>query len=490
MNRHQAAKRAVLIALSLVLVWAVRHDPLPYLRGPAPFPEWRWLYLAKPTLERAFPAALCAAAILGLIALSGRRARHPKRAAAALIALGIPIGAGFQVALLDLEIEGASATLVHRTADPLFTSYLSVAASPDARDPRALLERSRELRRAWARWAPHAATHPPGAVLLYRAGIELCARTPALGRALVERVRRSGVDPRTLRPPLPPPALAAALLLPWLLALAAAASAAPVACAAAGLHGDPLAAARAGLLWLLLPGPVLMLPELDQALALPVALTIAALLAGARAPAPGRAALWGARAGVAAALAKQLSYGAGALQAIGGAAALAAGFERAHAPRSARSIAAAAGAALALALILFLLPTGLLHASPLADARSALAIHRAGFTLPRDYRLWLLFNPIDFLLFLGPPLALAGLLRLDTAPPAPAARRFARAFAAGAFGLLLSGVLRGEAGRIAIPLMAPALLAFLPRPGRGDALLIGALLLLLDGALRLSWQLP
>ena len=146
-------------------------------------------------------------------------------------------------------------------------------------------------------------------------------------------------------------------------------------------------------------------------------------------------------------------------------------------------------AAFVLAGLLFFLPA-LWGTSPIGTARTALSIHRAGFTAPRSYPLWLLFNPIDFLLFLGPPVALAAIFRIDRSQATPAERRFRSAFAIGVIALLISGVVRGEVGRIAIPLMPAALLALLPRPRVQGAVLVGALLILLDGVLRLSWQLP
>ena len=97
---------------------------------------------------------------------------------------------------------------------------------------------------------------------------------------------------------------------------------------------------------------------------------------------------------------------------------------------------------------------------PIAAARTALAIHREAFTQPRSYATWLLFNPLDLAIFAGVPVIVVGLLRL--ARPAAARGPFDRmraALAAGLALLLLSGTVRGEIGRIAIPADA--------RPPRG-----------------------
>jgi len=63
--------------------------------------------------------------------------------------------------------------------------------------------------------------------------------------------------------------------------------------------------------------------------------------------------------------------------------------------------------------------------------------------------------------------------------------------------LVLSGVTRGEVGRIWIPLMPFLLVAAVAEPGRGqeaaagpsrrEALLLGALLVALSMVIRLSW---
>ena len=470
----------LLVAASLTLVWAIRVDLTPYLRGPAPYPEWRWLYLAKPALDRAGPALLFGLGILGLIALTGRRWKRRGWAAALLVVASVPAGVGFQLCLLDLELRGATVTLVERSADPSFTSHLSVAASREARDVASLLANFETLQLGWARSAPHSATHPPGAVLLYRAGIELCAQSPAIGRALFDRIVAAGVDPRGFRPPLSPPAAAAALLLPLVLTLLSAVTAAPIALAAWRLHGEAPAAARAGMLWLLLPGPALMLP---------VAAALAALLVGAGTERRALGWIAGGCAGVAGAIAVHLSYGAAAFLAVGSLAALGATFDRDDKRETSARTRSAVAAAFVLAGLLFFLPA-LWGTSPIGTARTALSIHRAGFTAPRSYPLWLLFNPIDFLLFLGPPVALAAIFRIDRSQATPAERRFRSAFAIGVIALLISGVVRGEVGRIAIPLMPAALLALLPRPRVQGAVLVGALLILLDGVLRLSWQLP
>jgi hypothetical protein len=130
---------------------------------------------------------------------------------------------------------------------------------------------------------------------------------------------------------------------------------------------------------------------------------------------------------------------------------------------------------------------------PIAAARAALAIHREAFTAPRSYVTWLLFNPIDLALFLGAPVAVVGIVRLARRG-GERLDRLRAALAAGLALLFLSGTLRGEIGRIAIPLMPVLLLAAVGRSGpddasaRAEAALTAVLLAALTLAIAARWS--
>ena len=286
-------------------------------------------------------------------------------------------------------------------------------------------------------------------------------------------------NPRRPRPEYATAARAAGVLGGLLILVACVLTAWPVAALAADLGCGPLPSARIGALWVLLPGPVLMLPQFDQALALPVALSAAALARAVRAG-RGSGTGWAAASGVAGGVALGLSYGAPAFLALGGLAVLAAAWARGVPPRAA--LARAAG-----------------H-HPIASAIEALRIHREFFTLPRAYALWLLFDPLDLAVFLGLPVALslvwataraARRLAARARPTAEEAFRLAAMAALAA--LLLSGQTRGEVGRIWIPVMPVLLVAALARPaeerpGAADALLLAVLLVPIDLVLALVWR--
>ena len=485
--------------LTALFAAAVRFDAVPWLRGPAPYPpEWQWGFRPQPVSGAWLPALVAGGVVLALLAVSRwrRASGRPRLAASLLLTAGTLAGWAFSLCLLVTLPDGPWRTLLARAASRTFSSYHTVAISGDARDPRAFLSRHAALLEEYRASAKHAATHPPGPVLFYRAALAVCEGSAPLTEALLGL---AGIPDREFPPPSTRPARAAALLGALLLGLLGAATAWPVAALAETLGLGPLAAARVGILYLLLPGPTLMVPQFDSALALPVA-TATALLASAIAT--GRAAAPKALlAGVFGALALFTSYGAPAFLAVGGVAALSLAPSRREAATRAIPI-------LAVALVTAVVPTAataLLGHDPIASARAALAIHREAYTAPRSYGLWLLFNPLDLATFIGLPVAVLGLVRLSSvrgqgwADPGPSGR-FGLALAAGLGALIASGVTRGEVGRIWIPLMPLLLVAILsPADGSSDdpdparlrsiSLVLGALLAALCLAIRVSWDL-
>lgn len=492
-----AGPRPFRLALPLLLgslfLVAVVLDVPPEIRGPAPYPvEWQWFRSTGswPWNRRLVPVALGAAVLLALLAASDsawtRRNGRTRMASHVLLTTGTLAGWGFSLALLGLEPSGALASVAGRVMSRSYTSYYTVAVSPVAEDPQAFIERHAALLPSFQGWANHAATHPPGPVLYYRGLMALCERAPTLTEALLAA---QGHDPLApVRPPHTRASKAAALLGGLLLMLAGAAAAWPIASLAGRLAGDPLHGVRAGLLWLLLPGPVLFVPQFDQALTLLVA-GAAALLAGAAAGR--RPWLGAAAAGLLGGVAVYVSYGAAPILVIAGLAALAAAVPDRRSLRRAVTVAAVAGLAL--------ITTVLLDHESMAAARTALRIHRDAYTSVRSYALWLGFNLLDLAVFLGVPVAVLGIeqatgaLRAVFGGRAEAADRFTAAITLGLGALWLSGTTRGEVGRIWLPLMPLLLVAAwtrradAPTPSRLQALLLGLLLATTSFVLRVYW---
>jgi hypothetical protein len=486
--RRLPPRLALPLALGAMFLIAVVLDVPPEIRGPAPYPlEWQWFRRSGPWHEdsRLVPVAL-GAALLALLAASDSAwaRRNGSNARRALLATGTIAGWGFSLSLLGLEPSGALASVAGRVLSRTYTSYYTVAVSPEAEDPMAFIERHAALLPSFQGRASHAATHPPGPVLYYRGLIALCERAPTLTSALLVA---QGHDPLTpVRPPHTPASKAAALLGGLLLMLAGSAAAWPIASLAGRLVGDPLSGVRAGLLWLLLPGPVLFVPQFDQALTLLVA-GAAALLAGAAAGS--RPWLRASAAGLLGGAAVYVSYGAAPMMLIAGLAALAAVVNDRPSLRRAAAVAAVA--------CLALVTTALLDHESMAAARTALRIHRETYTSVRSYGLWLGFNLLDLAVFLGVPVAVlgigraAGSLRAVFGGRAEAADRFTAAITLGLGTLWLSGTTRGEVGRIWLPLMPLLLVAAWTRradaPNGVQALLLGLLLAATSFVLRVYW---
>jgi hypothetical protein len=492
-------------AATALFVVAVAFDWPDLLRGPAPYPpEWQWLLRDEAVSRRFGPVAATLAVLLALVIASGRRWSDPRRAGRVLLAAGTGAGAGFSLALLGLEPAGALETVYGRVVYRTATSYYTVAVSAEAEDPLDFVRRHHELLPAFRKAAKHAATHPPGPVLYYRAWLGLFESSPGLTRGVLALADIPDANPRRPRPQHAPAARAAALAGGLGMIVLGALTAWPIRSLASALGAGPLAAARAGLLWLVLPGPVLFAPYLDQALALPVAASAAALTlalsVGEVAAESRRAARHALLAGLWGGIATFLSYGAPAFLAIGG---LAAGGLGLVGGRRRRTVAARLALAAAAAAFVFVLPALAGH-RPFASATTALAIHREFFTAPREYAAWLVFDPLDLAIFLGVPLALALVVRTLRSLRAGAAGMSASAgdgFRLGAvLGLVLlivSGQTRGEVGRIWIPIMPVLLAAAIARPGRAEgdgptaveATVLALLLAVCAVALRVYWKL-
>ena len=483
-NETRVRSLAVAAAASLLVLVAIPFDLVPLLRGPAPYPpEWQWAFRPGGPARPLWGAAACALGLLGLLWASGTgRARgRPAPARRALIAGAVLLGCGLQVGLLAREPGSPLRTLLSRARSRSFTSYHTVAISPEARDPATFLRGHATHLSEWTRSAKHAATHPPGPILYYRAALGLCEASPAMTDGLL---RAAGVPDREFRPPATRAARAAALLGALLLVLLGALTAWPVGALARALGAGDLPATRLAILWALVPGPALMTPQFDQALALPVAL--ATLLLLTTASGTWRAVAAGALGGAA----LLTSYGAAAFLVIGGLAAIATNATDRGALR--RAVTAALLATGVAGLVAFGLPALLGH-EPLRALLSALSIHREVFTAPRSYALWLLFNPVDLALFLGVPVAVAGLwasVASRREPLSCALARYRWAVFGGLLALLLAGVTRGEVGRLWIPLMPLLLVAILREEDgldRRDSLVYGVLLAAFTLAMGSYW---
>jgi len=461
--KHSRLRGPLLLsAASAVFLVAVWFDASPLLRGPEPYPpEWQWPFRDARSLEVGWVALACSAGLLSLLVLSGLRpfVRSPRRAAAALLVAAALLGVGLQFGLVALEKDrSAVVTLTRRTIDRWHTGYYGVAISPLASDPAEFLRRHADILARLSGKLEHVPTRPPGAVLYYRGVLAICDSFPPLTRGLLGVMQRAGLEVNPQERSKRASQIATALLSPLLLMLLGAATCWPVAILARTAGVGPLGAARIGILWCCLPGPTLLVPQMDQLLTFLTAMAVA-LLSVSLARSRDRFAIPALAAGLFGGLAVFVSYGGAVHVAFGGLIALALSLGRAAAARSTLRVLALSVAA-AVAVTAFPMLFG--H-HPIDSFRTAMSTHFGAYTLRRSYRLWLFFNLWDLAVFMSIPVALLGVHRVAGSLRELRYRGWWGLGAAVqraqlATGLLLllldaSGVVRGEIGRSWMPIM-------------------------------------
>ena len=201
-------ERLLAATATLVVLLLAATDAAPWLRGPAPHPpKGQWLRREEAPAPAAYAwPALCGAALVVLLGASGSRwfTERPRRGTAALLAGATLAGSAFQLGLLGLEPAGALRTLLGRVVSRTDTAYYTVAVSDEARDPLAFLDRHAALLVDLRKGAKHAATHPPGPVLFYRAWVAACEASPALTRAALSALDLAPGDGPLRRAPHTP----------------------------------------------------------------------------------------------------------------------------------------------------------------------------------------------------------------------------------------------------------------------------------------------
>ena len=327
----------------------------------------------------------------------------------------------------------------------------------------------------------HVATHPPGAVLFYRAAIDILRAMPRVERWLARYIEcTTGYSLRAVeafahRFPnaalLPRRAVVYAVWCAWLAGALGALAAAPVYLLGARLCGREVGIAAAGI-YALVPSQALYFPELDPLLALFAACALAVFVAGVQR----RAWALYAAAGAILGLGLFVSFGLLPVFAVAAIYALlcawATGERRAWREAGA-SIAWLAGAALAVQLLL----AGVFRTQPLAILAFGLGTHRhIAEAFHRQYLPWLGANIVEFGLFFGWPLfalLLWRLVALGGERPG-ALQNKANALGLAALATLalvdVSGTVRGETGRIWLFFMPPLvvwLVAATADDGRG-----------------------
>lgn len=449
MPRMQRALLPLVLAVATLGLIFLISSQAPSANGPA---EWQWPY--RPPGLTGVGLVLAAALVIPLLYWGSHDRRTDWRWSLPLLVI---LGWAFSLNLAQAQPGGFRRVFDALSSRHAFGYVFDAGLAPD----------TRTLLADWpavsAGLNQHARTHPPGPLLGVRALDLLGRRLPSepegergllssASESLEREAARAALRGR--RTPQHLPAPGTLVLLAVLLPLFSALAAWPLHRLAVGLGLEPGAALLAAALWIAVPARSLFTPSLDQAL--PLLLLGAAWMAvtgGRVRPVLGGALL---------ALAVFLSYGCLAVAPLVGLLALTARIEPGEEIRPAmgwrlvrrfswdRALLLAAG---------FLLPWMALALStgydPVASFRTALEQHRAIAVVSRTYGTWLLWNPYDFLLLLGPAVLLLAAVGLKGRSEARLPAH--RALLWGWWGLLLllivSGSVRGEVGRIWMFLM-------------------------------------
>lgn len=443
--------------------------------GPA---EWRWPYRA-PGFD-GLGLVLAAALMIPLVYWAAHNRATDWRWALPLLIL---LGWALVLDLAQAQPEGFRRVFDSLASRHTFGYVFDAGIAPDTRTLLA------DWPRVSAELNQHARTHPPGPLLAVRALDFIGRRLPSdpagdrglitsAAESLQREVARAAIRRRTT--PLDPPAAGTLVLLALLLPLLSALTAWPLFRLGLGAGLEPGAALLAAALWLTVPARTVFTPSLDQALPL-LAVAAAALALGHR--------LRSLLSGGLLALAVFFSYGYLAVLPLVGLLALAPeGTADDGNHREFRGWLQAARWDKGLLLTTgFLLPWAALALltgyDPWASFLAALDQHREIAVASRSYLTWLVWNPYDLLLFLGPAVVIPAAMSC-TGRTAGEMRPSGRLLAWGWWilwlGLLVSGTVRGETGRIWLFLMPFAcLLAAAVAVRRWGPRSLGAGLLLL-----------
>jgi hypothetical protein len=434
----------LLVAATLVLIVLIWMQ-VPSANGPA---EWRWPY--RPPGLAALGLVLAAALVIPIVYWASQERHVDWRWALPLLLI---LGWALLLNLAQAQPGGFRRLFDALASRHTFGYVFDAGLAPD----------TRSLLADWpavsAGLNQHSRTHPPGPLLAVRALDLLGRRLPSdpegqrglisyAAASLEREVARVALRGRQAPQNLPAPGtlVLLALLLPLLSTLAAW----PIHRLAVALGLEPETALLAAALWLTVPARALFTPSLDQAL--PLLLVTAAWLAVAG----GR---WRALlAGGVLALSVFLSYGYLAAAPLVGLLALTAKTAPGEDGRISwtRELSWTRGVLLAAGFLLPWAALALLTGyDPWASFRVAMDQHRAIAVAPRSYATWLVWNPYDFLLLLGPAVLVPAAASLigRAAGWRPSFRVLTWSWWALLLGLIVSGTARGEVGRIWLFLM-------------------------------------
>ncbi len=486
MTRSRLIALLIFVA-SILLAALIVSDVWPGLRGPAPgTSEWHWFYQPRPW-ARWLPAGGVAAAT---VAFAVWWWPQPGRARWPVVVL-VLLSLGLQLAILYADRPNIGGELVDRTLSKATNGYVATAGEID--DLNAALRDYPALMTVFDN--EHARTHPPGLIVAHWTTDRLLAGMPALTAALAAPVRFwRCTDLWIMARPLS--TSAGLLLWSWVPVLAAALTVWPGYAIGRRWYGEQ-GGRLAALLTAAIPALLIFSPSPDQLFALLSLVSLWLLLVGLEERRP--VATLGA--GLVVSLMSFLSLGNAVWFALLGAyvgvtliwpQSGATAFWRQRGWWQAPALLAAGAAAL---WLIYWAGWGV---APWSVAQVGLDQHSTLVTSLRRYEWWLVYNPLDFALFVGLPVlvgfgwqVVSAVRRADER--ATPYGRLALLLAMLLIGLTLAGTTRGEVGRLWLLFMPLAAVLAGGRlaaafESRGTVSLVVAAQLLLALSLGLAWR--
>ena len=487
---------AFLISSSLLLAAFIVGDWFPWLRGPAPeTSEWYWPYLLRPFSRWWLP--ILTAIIMWFIATWWLAVDKPGRRQNLLALAGLVISSLLlQLALIYADRPMVAAELVDRTLSNLASGFFEPAAGIE--DMGSVLQAYPQAMAGFV--SQHARTHPPGLIVGNWLTIQAFSLMPLLASQAAQLVWPLRCTDLWLLNH--PPEVAAALGVWSLLPLLAAALTSIPAFALARLLLNGRAIRLATVLAATIPALLLFAPKSVQLYAPLTLILFWAFQTGfSKKSYP-----WLLIAGLMLSLMTFLSLGNASLFLLLALYALCCTWllKPGH-PTGAvdpakwiglvKQLLAFAIGSISLWLVVWIV----WGASPLTIAQTGLHQHYELVTNIRRYDWWVIWNLVDLILFTGWPLVFGFLGGLILAMRLWRKKEM-KAVDILAFSLLLlvillniSGSARGEVGRIwlfLMPLMAFPAAKFLVQilPGKGAAMIVIALQLLLAVSLAVAWR--
>jgi len=494
-----------LVLSSLLLAALIAGDWLPWLRGPAPeTSEWYWPYQLRPFVRWWLP--ILAAVLLWLVGAWWLATPKPERRQNLIALAGLVITSILlQLALIYADRPAVTAELIDRTLSNQASGFFEPAAEIESMGQ--VLQEYPQSMVGFK--SDHARTHPPGLIVANWLTIKAFSKLPILSETLAKLVWPLRCTDLWLLNRSP--ATAAALGVWSLLPLLAAALTCLPAFALARLLLNGRAIQLATVLAATLPALLLFAPKSVQLYAPLTLLLFWAFQRGI----DKNSYLWLFLAGVLLSLMTFLSLGNASLFLLLGTYALAYTWYQKMNPAGDMSFARRREStnetvnwinllkqllifALGSTVIWFMLWLGW-HSSPWAIIQTGLQQHYELVTSIRRYEWWVLWNPIDLMLYAGWPLmfGFAGgtflAIHLWRKKEMRAVDILAVAMLLLIVLLNLSGSARGEVGRIwlfLMPLLAYPSARFWQRilPGKGPAATVVLLQLLLLVVIGLGWR--